>query len=111
MKQIAFKDVRVTTERTSLKYELYFPIYLSEKCQMHVNYNHYTSNGLFYHQIVNLNQMIDQARQGDNESTAVTFIKLSSPDFVHGISRAFEIVLTVVHSVQKPLLNGKRFCD
>lgn len=70
-------------------------------------------NSLFYHQIVNLNHMIDQARQGDtdNESTAVTIMMLSSPDFVHGLSRAFEIFLTVVHSSQKPLLNGKRFCD
>lgn len=54
-------------------------------------------NSLFYHQIVNSNQMIDQARQSDTDrdSTAVTFRALSSPDFVHGISRAFGISLTV----------------
>lgn len=39
----AFKDVSVTSECTSLKYEIYFPLYLSEKCQLHANYNHYTS--------------------------------------------------------------------
>lgn len=88
-----------------------FP-YLSEKCHIYANYNHYTSK----QPVLSPDRKLepdDQARQSgtDNESTAVTFMMLSLPDFVHGISRAFDILKTVVHSAQKQLLNGKRFCD
>lgn len=84
--RIAFKDVRLTNECNSMKYELDFPLYLSGKCQIYANSNITQVNSLFYHQIVNSNHMINQAWQSaiDNESTAVTFTTLFSPGFFHG---------------------------